>query len=117
MVQIDIAVTTLLATVGTTTPSTTMVRIESSEYQATTGKLFLVLRDGAEATVLPPKCFERWLALHRLAASSCFLLMEQFGKPQPGKNATAVSYRNATYQLLRRAYLDLSAVSSALLEF
>jgi hypothetical protein len=110
MVQVDIAVTTS-PRVGAT--NTTMVQVESSEYCATTGKLLFILRDGAN--VLPPKSFETWLALHRLAASACFLLMEQFGEPQPGsKNVTAVLYRDATYQLLHQAYLDLSAVSNVM---
>ena len=117
MVQIDIETTCSSSPATTTKPQ--MLTLISSCFHQQQGQWILMVRD--ETAVLPlqqqqQQSLDTWFAINRMAASACFLLMQQFADDgegslsQAGKNATAVSYRDATHQLVRRAYEDLSAV-------
>jgi hypothetical protein len=101
LIQVDIAKTSLHG----------MLKLASTEYDQSTGRLKVVIRDHDK--LLQPSTLGSWYGLHRLAASACFLLMDQL-EDHVGGNAVAASYRQSTYQLLQRTWLDLTAVIETL---
>jgi hypothetical protein len=108
LVEVDIMVTSCCST-------TNMLQLVTSDYDESTGRLRLVLRDDSSSLQSDSSSLETWNRLHQLAACACFSLMESFdgtaAEHNNGSNSTAVSYRETTFRLLQRAWQDLSAVT------